>query len=75
MTQHFQYRGISPRVNKGTACSGKKDVLLHFGKINKDLSRGAVDAPSMGVLKARLDGPWAACGHPAHSSGLKLDDL
>ena len=36
------------------------------------LPREAVDAPSLEVLKARLDGPWAAellGGSPAHGTG------
>ena len=42
------------------------------------LPREAVYAPSLKVLKARLEGPWAALaggGQPAHGRGLELDDL
>lgn len=36
------------------------------------LLREAMDAPSLGVLKARMGG---ALGSPAYGKGLELDDL
>jgi len=42
------------------------------------LPRKAVDAPSLEVLKARLDGAEGSLswwGEPAHGRGLELSDL